>query len=123
MILYGKEVKFLRTVNATCEIADLCEDGNLENYTKLFEGPHAQALRNKAKVMHALAEGYEQHRALEEADYKADAITVEQILALKSDDFIKLYDEAFDALFFAEAAKATVETQPSKKEEEEAAGK
>ena len=123
MILYGKEVKFLRTVSATCEIADLCEDGNLENYTKLFTGPTAQAIRNKAKVIHALAEGYELHRALEDPEHKPDAITVEQILALKSDDFIKLYDEAFEALFFDEAAKATVETQPSKKDEEEAAGK
>lgn len=118
-----QDIKFLKTVNATCEIADLCEDGNLENFIKLFEGPQSQTIKAKAKIIHYLNKGFEENRAYNEEGYKADPIKVEEVLALTSDDFIKLYDKAFDALFYAEEARPTVETEPSKKEEEEAAGK
>ena len=123
MIINNKEIKFLRTVSATCDIADLCEDGSLENYTKLFEGPQSQVIKAKAKIIVALNNGYEINKALEDSEYKASPITVEQVLALTSDDFIALFDEAFDALFYSEEAKPTVETEPSKKEEAEVEGK
>lgn len=122
MIINNKEIKFKRTVGASCAIADLCEDGTLDNFEKLFVGPQSKIVKAKAQIIKALNDGYVDHCAFFE-DSKKDRISVDEVLALPTEDFIQLWDEAYAELFFSESSKTTVETEPSKKEEEEGTGK
>lgn len=116
MKVRGKDVNFMRTVLATCEIADLCENGELENFQKLFTGSQHEVVLNKAKIMHYLAKGYEENKVYEDTTYEPNTISVEEIMSLSEDDYIALYDEAIKV--FIGDASVSVETEEEKKRNE-----
>lgn len=115
MLIHGREIKFLRTVQAACEIADICPKGDMANLGKLFEGTTKNRITNMANIIHFLNEGYEEAKAFEEEGYKPNPISVKEIMLLDEETFNNLFVEATDAFY---GDKQTVEVEEPKKKEE-----
>lgn len=114
MLIKGREIKFLRTVGAACEIADICPNGDMANIGKLFEGTTKNRITNMAQVIHFLNQGYEEAKAFDEEGYVPKPITVKELMTLDEDTFNELFVEATGAFY---ADKQTVEVEPEKKKE------
>lgn len=112
MIINGREIKFKRTVMATCIIADRCPEGDIQRAAELFNGDYRSRMENGAIFAVALNDGYERNRAFEEPGYKPHPLTVDEVMLLDFEDYEKLIEEATTA--FA-AEMPTIETMPSKK--------
>ncbi len=115
MIIHGREVKFLRTVGATCKIADLCPNQELQNIGDLFDGNTVSKYENWCKIIVYLNEGYEMAQKFDEPNYVPKPITLEEIHAITQDEFDQLVFEA-SAAYRGEVP--TVEAEEPKKKEE-----
>ena len=113
MKIRGKEVKFLRTVKATSEIAKLCPDQDIERIGELFSGTLPTTLETGAKIAHYLNEGYEMNKHFEDPDYEPNIISVEEIMYLTDSVYTELMQAALNSM--NNGAEVTVETQKSKK--------
>lgn len=116
MRVYGREVGFLRTVAATCKIADLCKDGDIANAATLFDGNYQTSQDTAAKFMAIMSEGYENHRKFEEAGYEPRPLTDEEFINLSEDEFSECFKEAIMAYT---GEKPTVETEAPKGKKKE----
>lgn len=114
MIIHGREIKFLRTVQAACDIADICPKGDMANIAELFKGTTKTRITNMANIIHFLSVGYEEAKAFEEEGYKPNPITVKELMALDEETFNSLFVEATEAFY---SDKQTVEVEPEKKKE------
>ena len=114
MLIHGREIKFLRTVQAACDIADICPNGDMANIAELFKGTTKTRVTNMANIIHFLSVGYEEAKAFEEEGYKPNPITVKELMALDEDTFNILFAEATEAFY---SDKQTVEVEPEKKKE------
>ena len=112
MKVYGREINFLRTVEATIKIADLCPEADMENIGKLFDGTYQVSQSTSAAFMAILSEGFENHKAFEEPGYQPRPLGEKEALSLSTEDFNELFGEAVKA-FMGE--QPTVETEPVKK--------
>lgn len=118
MIIRGREIKFLRTVLATCEIADLCPDGKISKIGAIFNGTDAKVTRNEAEMIHALNKGYETNKKFEDPEHEVNVISIDEILSLTNDQFNQLFAEAV-AAFQSEIPTVEVEDKKTKKKTEE----
>ena len=114
MLIHGREIQFLRTVQAACDIADICPKGDMANIAELFKGTTKTRITNMANIIHFLSVGYEEAKAFEEEGYKPNPITVKELMALDEDTFNILFAEATEAFY---SDKQTVEVEPEKKKE------
>lgn len=111
----GREIKFLRTVLAQCEIADLCPDGDVSKIATLFRGKRLSSnVKNMASMIHILNKGYEENKAYFEDDYEANPITIEELMVLDEETFMNLFNEAAVA-FYGEKPTVEAEQPKSKK--------
>ena len=116
MIIHGREIKFLKTVGAVCEISEHCPGKDLKNITSLWkDGTQAEATNNFAIIISALNKGYEFAQKWEDPEYKPNPITIEELMSLNYDVFMSLFTEATIAFYGDEQ---TVEVEESKKKEE-----
>lgn len=115
MIIHGREVKFLRTVGATCKIADLCPGQELSNIAKLFDGSSVSKYENWSKIITYLSEGYEMAQKFDDLNYVPNPITLEEIMSVTQAEFDQLVSEA-SAAYMGEVPTVEVE-EPKKKEE------
>lgn len=111
MEIHGREIKFLRTVEATIKIADMCKDGDIKNAETLFDGSYQTSQKTAADFMAVLSEGYEKNRAFNEQGYKARPLMADEVLSLTEDDFGTLFGEAVKAY---NGEKPTIETEENK---------
>ena len=109
MEINGREVKFCRTVYANCKIADICENGDIKNVGKLFDGGYRHSQTSAAKFIAFLNEGYEQKMKFAEPGYKPNPLSEEEVLSLDEIDFAQIFDEAVEAWT---GEKPTIETAP-----------
>ena len=113
MIIYGKERKFLCTVEAVEKISNLCEDGKIENLEKLFEDEKlSDKLNNIVEIVCFLNEGYEKAKSFEEPGYTPDFLLKEAIKSLSVKMLTELEMEAIEAINIGMGV--TVETEPEK---------
>ena len=117
MRVNGRDVKFLRTVSATCKIAELCPDGDITNAGRLFEGSYQDSQKTTARFYEALSRGYEENRKFKDPDYEPNPLTAEEAMTLTEEEFAKLFKEAVEAYT---GEKVTVETEPVKKQKKTA---
>lgn len=115
MIINGREIKFLRTVKATADIAKLCPDGNIEKLNELFSGDLSTTLETGAKMIHYLNEGYEMNKHFMDRKYQPNIIGVDEILYLDDQTFTELMKSAMEGL--GVGAETTVEVEEPKKKE------
>lgn len=119
MIIRGREIKFLRTVLATCKIADLCPDGQISKIGALFGGTDSKVARNEAEFIRALNEGYEMSLHFDDPSHEVKVISIDEIMSLTNDDFGALFAEAVGAFQGGEEQTVEVEEKKSKKKTEE----
>ena len=116
MEIRGKEIKFLRTVKTTSDIASLCPDKDINRVAELFNGDLTTTLETGAKLIHFLNEGYEMNKHYNDRSYKPDIISVEEIMFLDEQAYAELIQEAMKSM--NAGAETTIELEPSKKNEE-----
>ena len=118
MIINGREIKFLRTVKATAEIAKICPDKDISNLTVIFSQDFPTSVEAGAKIIHFLNEGYEMNKHVMDRSYKPQPLEVDEILCLDNDTFQLLMESAMKGL--NNGAETSVEIEePKKKEEKE----
>lgn len=115
MEINGREIKFLRTVKATSDLAKLCPDGNIERLGELFQGDLPTTLETGAKIIHFLNEGYEMNRHFMDRSYQPQIIGVDEIMYLDDQTYTKLMQSAMEGL--GVGAETTIEVEESKKKE------
>jgi len=113
MEIRGREIKFLRTVGASCEIAEICPDGELSRITEMLQSKRTgDNVKAMAAVIVALNKGYEEAKAFDEEGYKPRPLGMREVMLLSDDDFTTLFTEA-TAAFYGEVP--TIEVEPPKK--------
>ena len=118
MVVFGKEVNFRRSVQANCEIAEICPDGDINKFNDLINGPYKPAQTAAARFMAAMSRAYEDYANFTDPEHKADPVTERELMMLDGDEFNDLFPQALSV--FADDGKTTVETEPVKKTENEA---
>lgn len=116
MKLRGKDVRFLRTVKATSDIASLCPDKDIERIGELFEGDLPTSLETGAKIIHYLNEGYEMNKHFDDPSYIPNIISVEEIMYLNEKDYTRLMQSALSGM--SNGTETLVEVEDTKKKEE-----
>lgn len=116
MIINGKEIKFLRTVKTTSDIADLCPDKDINRISELFSGDLSTTLITGAKFIHFLNEGYEMNKHFMDRTYQPQIIGVDEIMFLDDSTYTALLQDALASM--GVGAETTVEIEPTKKNEE-----
>lgn len=109
MIVNGREVKFMRTMGANAEIADLAPDGDMTKLGEMLQGFSGEAIRTTAKFICALNNGYIGNRKFVEPDYSIKPLTPPEVLSLPEKDYLDLVHEALEA-YTSEVPK--IETEP-----------
>lgn len=117
MEIRGREIRFLRTVKATSDLARLCPDEDFERIGELFSGSIPKVVETGAKIIHYLNEGYEMNKHFDDPDYIPNIISVEEILYLDEETYTALMKSAFDSL--NNGAETTIELAETKKNEKE----
>lgn len=107
MNVNGREVHFKRTVEANCDIADLCPDKDASKLDALFSGSYQESQRMCAKFIAALSNAYEHSVQFADPGYKPSPLTDAEALTLDPPVFSALFDEAL-AIWRGE--KPTIET-------------
>lgn len=117
MKIRGKEIKFLRTVKATSDIASLCPEKNIERIEELFNGDLPTTLETGAYIIHYLNEGYEMNKHFDDPSYEPNILSVEEIMYLDDTTYTDLIRSAMDGM--KNGAETTIEVEESKKKEKE----
>lgn len=113
MEIRGREIKFLRTVGASCELAELCPDGELNRISELFKVTRtADMVKVMAALILALNKGYEEAKAFDEEGYTPRPLGKNELMLLSDEQFNQLFAEATSAYY---GEKPTVEVEPPKK--------
>lgn len=115
MELNGREIKFLRTVKATSDIAKMCPDGNIERLGELLGGDLSTTLETGAKIIHYLNEGYEMNKHFMDKSYQPQILDVDEIMYLDDVTFTELMKSAMAGI--GNGAETTIEIEPTKKKE------
>lgn len=116
MIIHGREIGFLLTVGASCEIAEMCPNGDMKRLGELMNPDKlADVQKVNAQIIHIMNKGYEEAQEFEQEGYKANPITVREMMTLSPAQFNALAKEAFTA--FTTGTQTTVEVEPDKKNE------
>ena len=111
MKVNGREIHFMRTVQATCDIADMCKDHNIENAATLFEGSYQDSQRAAAQFLAIMSKGYEDNKSFQEPGYEPHPLRPDEAMSLPEDVFSDLFVEAVHVYG---GEKPTIETQPVK---------
>lgn len=113
MNVNGREIKFFRNVYANCLVADATPDGDITRFLREVvdnSDNYGRSQRGCAVVMAALSAGYELSEKQKDPSYHMKPLTQEEALSLSSEDFTKLFIEAYQA--WIDDGKITVETAP-----------
>lgn len=120
MEIRGKEIQFLRTVKATCELAKLCPDQDIERVGELFNGTMPTTVEIGAKIIHFLNEGFEMNKHYNDPTYQPQVISVDEIMYLTEKTYVALMKEAMASFGIGtETSIETVEVGSKKKKETE----
>ena len=117
MEINGREIKFLRTVKATSDLAKICPNGDIERLGELFSGELSTTLETGAKIIHFLNEGYEMNKHFMDKSYQPQILGVEEIMYLDDRTFTELMQSAMQSM--NAGAETTIEVEEPKKKETE----
>lgn len=118
MKVNGREVGFLKTVEAACRIGEICPDKNVNNVGVLFKNFQSttEELTAMAYFIECMSNGYESAKEfqaqLEGKEYTPRPVTIAEVMTLDEDTMSTLWTEAVMA-FLGE--KPTVEVEEPKK--------
>ena len=113
MIVHGREIGFKPTVEAVCQLGEVCPNKSVANIGSLFTNVEGttESLTLMAYFVVCLNSGYEKAKAFEEDGYKPNPLTMDEVMNLEADVLNELFAEA-TASYLAD--KQTVEVEPEK---------
>jgi hypothetical protein len=114
MKIFNGEYGFALTVGASAQIADLCPDGDLTRMGELLQGTFSQTVRFTAAFIEAMARGYDDLQIYEGKEITHEPLTARMVMALPSDVFRVVQEEALEA--FRKDTETTVEVAKPKKQ-------
>ena len=115
MVVLGKDIKFRRSVQANCEIADICPNKDINKFNELINGNYPTAQKAAATFIVALNRAHEDYANYIDPAHEPDPVSIREIMMLDNEQFNDLFMEALKV--FADDGKTTVETEPLKKTE------
>lgn len=113
MKIHGREIKFLRTVKATSDIAKLCPENDIERIGELFAGDLPKTLETGAKIICYLNEGYEFNRAFDDPNYEPRQLTFDEVMYLDDQTYTALMNDAMKGM--SNGTETMIETEVEKK--------
>lgn len=115
MNINGREIRFFRSVLANCEISEVSPEGDINRLLtdQLIGGTYAASQKAAATIITALSKGYEFAQAAKDTKYKPRPLNMNEVLSLKENEFLQLFEEAMTE--FYNGGKITVEAEPEKK--------
>lgn len=114
MNVFGREVRFLRTVEANFKLDEISPDGDMNKLGSMLDNASvSKVLETEAKMIVILNEAYEKRQKFIDPSYESKPITMEEIMMLNDEEFSKLSSECLAAM----AGKQTVELEEPKKKE------
>ena len=113
MEIHGREINFLRTTLAACEIGDMCPDGDISKIGALFSGKSSVVTKNMAWIMVHLNNGYEMSKHFEDTDYEMHPVSFDELMCLDHDVFTALFEEATEVHFFVGRAMNPAHQNPA----------
>lgn len=119
MKVRGREIKFLKSVQAICDLTEICPDKDINRIAEIFSGSLDETQKNCATLIHTLNKCYEMSRYFDEKskgnDYEPQYLSVEEILYLTQEEYQALLEEAMKAM---NEDKTTVKAEKTKKKKE-----
>lgn len=120
MKIKGKERCFEFNVQSHEEIAKLCRDDDISNLPEIMTNTLTSADTIISMAI-AMNRGFEDHRAYDNPNYKAEYLEKEDFRFLTMAEMKLLEKEIMDAMNFGN--KTEIETEEPKKKEEESEAK
>lgn len=117
MIVNGREIKFLRTVEANFKIEEMCPDHDFNRFGELLEGSVTQMTKTEMALIIILNEAHESREKYLNPNHVPQLITEQDLMMMTAEEFEAAANEAMAAL----AGKQTVEIEPAKKKENQTA--
>ena len=121
MKIKGKERCFEFNVQSHEEIAKLCRDNDISNLPEIMTNTLTSADTIISMAI-AMNRGFEDHRAYDNPNYKAEYLEKEDFRFLTMAEMKLLEKEIMDAMNFGNKTEIEIE-EPKKKEEESEAKK
>lgn len=113
MIIFGRDIRFKKTIGALCMVAENCRDKDITNLAILLDnGTTSEKLLARAMFIVALHNGYEEYTKLENPDYEGTPLTIEEVMLLDEEPFNEAFNEAVQAWL---GEKPTIEVEEPKK--------
>lgn len=111
MVVFGREVKFRKSIYAVQKLAKLAPGGDINRLGELFAGDYASNIDAAAAFVVALNEAYELAERFNRPGYEPDPITKEMVLLLDEQQFGELVAEAMQVY----KSQPEIRTTPKKK--------
>lgn len=112
MKVFGREVRFLRTVEANFKLDEISPGGDMNNLGKMLDDASvSKVLETEAKMIVILNEAFEKRQKFIDPGHESKPITMEEIMMLNDEEFAQLSSECLAAM----AGKQTVELEDAKK--------
>lgn len=116
----GKEYPLEMTVQAFCDIADLCPGKSIERIDEISKLPISQSMVIMARIAACMSRGAEESRRFDEPGYEPHPLAAEEILTLPVAEYKNIAGEITQAMK-AGFGGQTVEVKPEKKTTKKAA--
>lgn len=118
--VFGRQYGLMMTVGASEEIAKILPGGKLENIYAAFDGKSdAEALDFSVRFICILSNAFDENAEFSGQVIDHPKLTEKMLKAMPAADFAMLQGVAMGAI--KESSETTVEVEPSKKKEVEAA--
>lgn len=115
MKLLGREVGFLRTVEAVCRVVEEMDGGDAEKgISAIFSKDYMEAQKASVQFIVIMSAGYELRKHVEDPGYIMRPITREEVNAMTEKEMTAALLEAVKAW---NGEQPTIETEPAKKKE------
>lgn len=99
MKVLGREIGFLRTVEANFKLDEISPGGDLNRFGELFDNATvSQVYKTEMKTIQILNEAYEKRQKFLDPSYEIKVITDEELQVLTPEEFQELSDAAIRAL-------------------------
>lgn len=98
MIIHGREVKFLRSVEANCKILEISrEQGKDVISEKLLGEDYINSQKTAAMLMEIMSEAAEKRSKYEDPAYIQNPMSADEALSLTDEEFSQAFHEMLNA--------------------------
>ena len=116
MELFGRQVGFLRTVEAECRIVEEMDGGDAsKGISAVFSKDYMESQRACEQFLIIMSAGHEARKKVEDPSHEMRPLTPDEVRVLTKDEVALALYEAVSAW---QGEKPTIETEPAKKKKE-----